>query len=452
MAHILIISNDDIISSLYPLNINLYIGYDVTLKTNCEQAKKLLDAKPIIDMIVLLENDVAEIANYLTKEQMELPLLIVGECNNPDHQKYLTVRQKYNIQDVLKTLAKFFKITAKAMSEKVVSEYYPIGVKYLTRLDSATTDIYVKNAIDPLNYTFIKVTSKGDNPKKVLDYCLQQKIDTIYIPSLERLKIVNDVTTKLLSSINSNSNLSLGNKLELNEQGFELAAGNLGDTQMLNEEIGELHKACLDSTKEVLKKVPGMKDLLDALMNNKSGHVYTHSILISFICNHIIKNVNWGGQGHSEKLSYIAFYHDLYLVQLFKDHPKCKSEEDLLADKTVTEEDKVLINEHAKMIGEMIAKFPRIPIGADIILKQHHGASHGVGFVKSYSDDISPLAKVFIIAEAYVTEILREHNYPVAAKLDFSKLDKKAILMELTGKFKKSSYRKIIEVLEMVPI
>ncbi|MFN8370944.1 MAG: hypothetical protein U0T83_10020 [Bacteriovoracaceae bacterium] len=452
MAHILIISNDDIISALYPLNINLYIGFDVTLKLSWPQAKKLLEAKPVLDLIILLENDVAPLKQYLSDEKIDIPILIIGECKNPDYQKYLVVRQKYNIQDVLKTLAKYFKITAKAMSEKVVAEYYPIGVKFITNLDNATTDIFVKNAIDPLNYSFTKIVNKGEHPKKVIDYCFEQKIDTIYIPSLDRLKIVNDVTLKLLSSITTNSNLSLNNKLELNEQGFELAAGNLTDTQILNEEIQELHKACLDSTKEVIKKIPGIKELLDALINNKSGHVYTHSILISFVCNHIVKNVNWGGQGHSEKLSYISFYHDLHLVQLFKDNPQYKNEEDLYHDPKISEQDKKLIQEHAKIIGEMIAKFPRIPIGADIILKQHHGATHGVGFVKNYTDDISPLAKVFIIAEAYVTEILREQNYPITDKLDFSKINKKEIIMDLNSKFKKSSYRKIIEVLDLIPI
>ncbi len=454
MAHTLLISNDDLINSLYPLNINLYVGFDVTLKKSWDEARKLLDARPFIDLIAVTEENAIKVVDYLKNENLDMLVLVLGESKtNFNNNKILVIKNKYNVQDILKIIAKLFNITAKTMAEKIVPNYYPIPFKFVLNLEKVPADMYVKNSTNPLDHNFTLIANKNGGVDPVIAHCKSHKIETLYILSIDRLKLVNELTSRLLVKLGASANLPVSERLDLNEQGFELVSEHIGDSQLINEEILSLHKTCIDSSKEIVKKMPNMKDLLDTLLNNKSSYVYTHSILISFVCNHIVKHVSWGGPSHADKLAYIAFYHDLFLVPLFKKYPDFKDEEELLFNPNVTAEEKEIILNHAKTIGEMVAKFPKTPIGSDAILRQHHGIVSGVGFAVDFKDDIAPLAKVFIVAESYVKEILKDQNYPAGDnKMDLSKFNKMVAIDKIVRKYTKFSYTKITETLDKVPI
>lgn len=452
MAHTLLISNDDLINSLYPLNINLYVGFDVTLKKTWDEAKKLLDARPFIDLIAVTAENANSLVDYLKLENLDVLVLVLGETQTTyDNNKFLVIKNKYNVQDILKIIAKLFNITAKTMAEKIVPNYYPIPLKFVLNLEKIPADMFIKVSTNPLDHNFTLIGTKGSSVDSAINHCKNAKIDTLYIQSVDRLKLVNELTSRLLVKLGSSANLPVAERLDLNEQGFELVSEHIGDAQLINEEILNLHKTCIDSSKEIVKKMPAMKDLLDTLLNNKSGYVYAHSILISFVCNHIVKHVSWGGPSHAEKLAYIAFYHDLFLVPLFKKYPDLKDEEELLYNSNITAEEKEMVLNHAKLIGEMVAKFPKTPIGSDAILRQHHGIVSGVGFAVDFKDDIAPLAKVFIVAEAYVKEILKDPNYS-GPKMDLSKFNKMVAIDKIVRKYTKFSYTKITETLEKVPI
>jgi len=69
--------------------------------------------------------------------------------------------------------------------------------------------------------------------------------------------------------------------------------------------------------------------------------------------------------------------------------------------------------------------------------------TNGVGFAIEFKDDISPLSKIVLVSEAFVEEFLKEKENNPNFKYDLKK-----ILSTLNEKFKKSTYRKIVETLE----
>jgi response regulator RpfG family c-di-GMP phosphodiesterase len=123
-------------------------------------------------------------------------------------------------------------------------------------------------------------------------------------------------------------------------------------------------------------------------------------------------------------------------------YPHLQSEEAMLTSDELSRHEKQTVLNHARLGGEAVAALKKCPIGSDQLIKQHHGMSTGIGFATEYKDDISPMAKVIIIAEAFVEEfiIFRESH-------GNSSIDMVEFIQKLNDKFKKNSYKKIIETL-----
>ncbi|MFN8370561.1 MAG: hypothetical protein U0T83_08065 [Bacteriovoracaceae bacterium] len=297
---------------------------------------------------------------------------------------------------------------------------------------------------------FTKIGGENIVIEKTIRVAKSNNVETLYIDAINRFKIVQDVTSKLIVEFQS-TNLEKDEQVLLNQQGFEFISEHIADMQTINDDFLSLNKLCVEASKDIIKRIPELKILLETLINNKAGYVFTHSIMISFVCRHIVKHVSWGGHGHGEKLAFIAFYHDLFLVPLYKKYPEVSSDEELLALSRLTAVERETVLQHAKLVGDLIGKFPRTHIGSDVITRQHHGSQFGIGFARDYKEDLSPLAKVFLIAEMYVNEILKALNFPKINRINLSSFDKETIIKTISAKYTKPSYRKIIEVLDKVP-
>ena len=75
------------------------------------------------------------------------------------------------------------------------------------------------------------------------------------------------------------------------------------------------------------------------------------------------------------------------------------------ANLTPRERDAVL--NHANKAALLAQTYPRLPQGVDIIIKQHHGVSNGVGFPEALTAGISPMAIFFVVVE----DFMNIHNF-----------------------------------------
>jgi hypothetical protein len=95
------------------------------------------------------------------------------------------------------------------------------------------------------------------------------------------------------------------------------------------------------------------------------------------------------------------------------------------------------------MAGELVRSFKQIPIGADIIITQHHGMTSGKGFAMQFRDNISPLSKVLMISEEVAS-----HLFTLIQKGQLFKDHKEAIINEIREKFRTHTYQKMINTLD----
>jgi HD-GYP domain-containing protein (c-di-GMP phosphodiesterase class II) len=210
--------------------------------------------------------------------------------------------------------------------------------------------------------------------------------------------------------------------------------------------VAEISLACIESINQVVKEVPRTKNLLAMLVSNQSSYVYKHGILTTYISSEIIKHVSWGSKEQTEKVAFALFFHDIYLTPVYNKYPDAISEEDLLFRDDVSEEDKQTVLDHAKLAGQLVKTFPRCPLGADMIITQHHGMTSGQGFAVNFKDDISPLSKIIIVAEDIASGMLQ----------DLKDGDKKAALNtesisnRLNERYKNHTYKKIIEAFKEI--
>lgn len=450
MSQALLISNDDIINDIYAANLHIYVATNVTVKPNHEQAIKLLEQNPNVDLIICLarienENTAQEIINYLENKKSNLNMIVIGnEENLPNN--CISVSAKYDIRNIVRNAAKFLEITAKDMSELTVPDYFPVPVTLFKNMSKAGCNVYYQVKKSPEETDYVKIFNAGSKIDLDVEKYINQGVSKFYVPALERLNFINQASDTIVERLNS-SETTNDEKIELTIEGMEVVATQVTSDEAVSEEIVKISESCMKAVTQVARDVPKIRKLLEGLVSNKTKFIYLHGIMASYVSTFIIDNISWGGKGQAEKIAFVLFFHDIFLVPIFNKYPEFKNEEELLYSDKLSDQEKDLILNHAKMAGELINTFKSTPIGASTIATQHHGSTQGVGFVPKPKDDISPLAKVIIIAEDFVSELLK---YDISELKE--KFNQEDVINEMYGKYRNQTYRKIIDVLKTISL
>lgn len=451
MSKTLVVSDNEILNQLYLINLEVYLATEVTLVLSTQKALDLIKAGEKYDLIMTMNmingHDCAFTLNeFLTDNKINIPLLVIG---NPSKEipDITIVQSSYHLQNLLRASAKILGVTAKDMASLEVPDYFAVSTGFLIRLREAPCSIYLQVKKSNEEPNFVMIAKKGSNLTEVIKKFESEGIENLYVNRLDRLLIINKISVVLCDFIKSTEKLGMVEKSSALESGFEFVARDFSQSPAATAEIMNIANACTKVMQEMTKEAPGLRSLLNILDNNKNGYIYTHSMLAAFIASHIVKRVSWGGEGHLEKINFVLFFHDIMLAPIYLKHPNLKYEEDLLFSEELTEKEKEVVLNHARLAGELIITYRRAPMGADLLIKQHHGMTNGVGFAIDFKDDISPLSKIVIISEAFVEEFMKGKDADSKFQVDLKK-----IIPLLNEKFKRNTYRKIIETLESLSI
>lgn len=125
--------------------------------------------------------------------------------------------------------------------------------------------------------------------------------------------------------------------------------------------------------------------------------------LTSFIATQIVDQMNEGEKSEqTKKVVFAAFFCDICLTDVSQlDYRTEGSIKDLWP------EDKKAILDHALKASGIVAKYKNAPADADIIVRQHHGSSDGIGF-PTPSNLLLPLSKCLIAAHELAYAILKQ--------------------------------------------
>jgi HD-GYP domain-containing protein (c-di-GMP phosphodiesterase class II) len=451
MSKTLIVSDNEILNQLYLINLEVYLATDATLVLSTTKAMELLLKDNKFDLIITMnmingQDSAAAMYEFLEDNNIVIPLVIVGSPAK-EIPNITVVPSSFNLQNLLRSCAELLKVTAKSMATLEVPEYFGVNTKFLMRLRESPCSIYIQMKKIGEENNFTMIAKKGSSLSEVLKKFSDEGIDTLFVNRLDRLIVINQVSKILCDFIKETENLGMVEKSTALQAGFDFAASEFCLTPEVAKEIVGIAGACTKVMGEIVNDTPGLKALIGLLNDNKSGYIYTHSILASYIASHIVRKVAWGGEGHIEKINFVLFFHDIMLAPIYLKHPTLKYEEDLLFSDQLSDKEKDIVLNHARLAAEIIITYKRAPMGVDLLIKQHHGMTNGIGFALEFKDDVSPLSKIVLVSEAFVEEYMKAKEADAKYQIDLKK-----ILLVLVEKFKKSTYKKIIETLETLQL
>jgi CheY-like chemotaxis protein len=451
MSKTLIVSDNEILNQLYVVNLETYLATKVVVVLSTQKALELISSGEKYDLILTMSmmngNDSAiAIHDFITTNNLLIPLIVIG---NPTKEidNITIVQSSYHLQNLLRACALQLGVTAKDMAAILVPEYFAIETNFILRLKEAPCSIYLQVLKSNEEPSFILVAKKGSSITEVIKKFVNEGVESLFVNRLDRLFLVNSVSAILCDFIKSTEHLGAVEKSEALEEGFEFVAQEFSQNPAAVAEIMDISNACTKIMQDIVKDVPGLNSLINILIVNKRGYIYTHSILSSFIASHVIKKISWGGVGHIEKINFVLFFHDIMLTPIYLKYPTLKYEEDLLFCDELTEKDKEVVLNHARLSAEMIMCYKKSPMGVDLLIKQHHGMTSGVGFAVEFKDDISPLTKVILVAESFVEEYMKGKDENPELPIDVNR-----IISILSEKYRKSTYKKIVETLHSLSL
>ncbi len=448
MSKTLIISDNKILNRLYTVNLEVYLGTSVMVVENLELAKAIIIAGNNFDLIVTVnmingQDTASTLAQFCNEQKYQTPIIIIG---NPikEISNAIIVQSSYHLQNLLRQSAKILKVSAQDMVVLDLPDYFPIDLDVVNFLQIAPCQFFLHIKKNGEENEFTLMAKKGTVISELLSTFVKEGLEKIYVLKEDRLIVINEISSKLINQIKNAQKLNPREKASVLKGGFDFIAQDFCQSPEAAAEIMILANECTAIMEQVAKDVPSLKSLLNILITDKSGHIYVHTMLATYVANHILKKIAWGGESQIEKINFVLFFHDIVLAPLYIKYPHLKYEEDLLFTDELSDKEKETVLNHARLAAELVSTYKKAPMGVDLLIKQHHGMTSGVGFAIEYKDDISPLSKIVLISEAFVDEYIRERS----AKNN--QFDIKNIISLLNEKFRKSSYKKIIETIESI--
>lgn len=445
MGQILIVSDNEILNQLYVTNMEVYLGTKAKIVPSAAEAFNLLSQvnyKILITMSMINGQDSAEdVYNHIASLQNKPKIIIIGKPQK-ELQDVIIVPNSYSLKILIRSCAEILGITAKTMMNKEMDKYYPVENEFLLKLKEIPCTLYLK--LNSGEYSIIG--KRGDGVQETINKFAKEGINTLYVNALDRLYIINLISESILDFLENTDGLDTAEKSDAVKTGQSFVGAIFNQSPEVNTEIVNIANACTKVMQEIVNESPSLMKLLAILNSQKDGYLYVHSILAAFVCNHIARRVSWGGNSHIEKINFVLFFHDIILAPLYQKYPDLKYEEDLLFSDKLSDKEKETVLNHARLSAEALVSYKRAPIGVDLLIKQHHGITNGIGFTVEYKDDISPISKIILIAESFIEEYFKlKEEDPKAIT------DTKKIISHLYEKFKRPTYKKIIETLNDFP-
>jgi len=430
MALTLLVENNPKMIEIYLINLATYVGLEILVVKNKTEALSELEKHPfqlIISRAKIGAEEVAvPLADAMTEKKLSIPLFVIGHGLYPA-LAHGALPNGLDLRGVVKGAASALGITAQQMVEKKVDDYFPVPARFF----------------EWVNYPLCTLFLKDDHGKLQQLCAAKEKFDRtlikgpfVYVSKLDRLEIVNQVTAELVGRL-EDKELNSDEAIRAGASNLQLIAHKLMSLG-INEETIALAQKNMVSLRRNVKSYPKLGNLLQRMVSNQAGHLYRHTQIVTYISLHIIRNIDWGTPEQEDKIAFISFFHDIALESDVQ--AKIHTREELRTCKLEARE-KVLVDKHAQVAAELVHKYPHAPMGADQIIRQHHGMLNGIGFSDHFGANLSPMAIVFVVAEEFTRIIIQQENGPYNSK---------DMVRGLRESFPTSRFQKIIDSLEQV--
>jgi HD-GYP domain-containing protein (c-di-GMP phosphodiesterase class II) len=438
MSQTILIETNEDLKKLYTLNLKTYAGTDVIDRANASDTIALLKILPSINLIITTakvegEYTAVDLYKYIQKYELDIPMIVLGECKELS-EHVLTLKSPVDWEILIKHATKLLGITEEELQKKIIPDFLPIETKYFYEIDHTPCDIYIRIKKSNAEFEFVKRLHAQDSfDAETINKYEKQGLKEFYIPKDYQQYFVNFVTNNLIQKL-ENQFLGIEDRLHLNASAYEIVKDQITDLG-IDENIAELANSSIKSMITAIRENPKLASLLKMLLSSRISYAYQHAHLVCVIGDFILSKQKWYQEKHLDVFTYAAFFADITL----KTGKQIRiNAEDELMRSDLSEAEKQAVLSHALDAANIIKDTEFFSEYLYLVLKQHQGSETGLGFPTDPSEEIHPIAKCFIIADAFV-KIMLDPNGPK---------NKKDILTILYAQYTNPSYQKIIKVLE----
>lgn len=406
MAQVILIETNKTMNDLLSINLTTYLGVDLIQRKNAQETLNLLAILPDVDLIITnskIENEDSAniINNYLLENNLPINLISMGENPAKNNENHVNVENNKAWEKVVQITAKLLGINEEVLTKKAVPDYIPVPVRYFLNLDATNCDIFIRIKKSPTEYQFVKRIHKGDSfNKEAINRYLEQGLQSFFVPKEHHKNFAIFLSNRLVEKIES-PKIEFTEKILLMGESYDIA---VKETIKLgfNSENVQLTDTIIQNMIKNFEKYPKMSELLHKVINSQTGSLYQRSHMTSVVACEVLKNLKITDHAANEKMAFASFFHDIILTER-EELAKINSMEELESI-NLTNADKELVLTHAREAALLIQNHPEAPLGADEIIRHHHGDLDGSTFSNNI-DQLPDLSKVFIVAHHFVLEL-----------------------------------------------
>ncbi|MFP5385281.1 MAG: hypothetical protein ACLGHN_04335 [Bacteriovoracia bacterium] len=438
MSQTILIETNEDLKKIFSLNLNTFVGTDVILRQNAEDALALLRILPQVGLVITKakvgsEDTAIKIHQHIKNESLNTSLIILGECPTLANE-ILCLQEPVSWEILIKQAASHLGVTIQDSVNKVKPDYLPVGLHYFYDIQKTPCDVYIRIKKGPNDYQFVKrIHSKDTFDKQDIQKYEDQGLKEFFVSKDYIQYFTTFVTNNLVEKL-EREDLTLEDRILTTANAHEIVRDNI-QSMGLDSASVELSDASINSMVKSVKNSPEIANLLKFLFSNKVAYAYQHCHLLALMCHYVLSKQSWYKPDHLHILSFVAFFSDVTL----KSHQQMQiSSMRELAESSLTDEEINQVMNHAAEAVKILDHHPEANEYIKTVLIQSHGNLDGVGFEENPSEELHPLSKVFIIADTFVKILL---NPAMPSK-------KQDILPILFARFTNPSYQKIIKTLE----
>lgn len=438
MSQTILIEENEDLKKIYSLNLNTFVGTDVILRKNAEDTIELLRILPQVGLVIAHakvgeEETALKIFNFLKSANMATSLIVIGE-NESISSEVLCLQKPVSWEILIKQAARHLGVNIQDSLGRVKPDFLPVGIHYFYDITQTPCDVYIRIKKASNEYQYVKrIHSKDVFDLNDINKYEEQGLKEFYIPKDYIQYFTTFVTNHLVQKL-EREDLTMEDRILTTANAHEIVRESIQIIGFDDASV-ELSDASINSMVKSVKESPRVAELLKFLFSNKVAYAYQHCHLLALMCHYVLSKQSWYKIEHLETLSFVSFFADVTLKSNLQ--MQISSMRDL-AESNLTDEEKHQVINHAKDAVALMDNHPDANDYIKTVLLQSHGKTDGIGFEENPSEDLHPLSKVFLVADAFV-KILLNPSMPSS---------KKDILPILSARYTNASYQKIIKALE----
>lgn len=433
----LIVDSEEKIVALLAHNLMSEFEADVAQVSTAAEALTLIKNERHFDLIITRDKIGDEsTAQLLVAELYETPkkryIFVIGNTNVV-YKDLVLIPEKFRIEEFNRALVKTLGLSKEQLKEAKLPDYIAIPIKSFYFITSSCCDIYIKlKRKDEDQY--IKRLFAGDNfDQNTIKRYEEQGLNELFIKKENREAFLNLLLQSSTPPVSTDVSIATSSKkYELQKDILNMFGLNDETMGMANSFIKEMLGVALKNKK--------LGPLLKELLSKEGSYAFKHSQLICFFSALILPKLDIGKgkffAAAMEKMSFAAFFHDLLLMD---DSYHTINSKLTLYEAKLDDKARELVMNHPNLMATMIQSQSGVPTDVDHIIRQHHGVSHGVGFVEMPNVNIGPYAILFVVLEDFSDKILN---------FEKEKSNVQDIFKSLYAKYSLPTYKKIVDALK----